>query len=190
MRSAPTSWTRSKKEVERVSQHIVTQLRDLAKDRPTRIESVDINKVIRDSFLFFQQQLKLRQIQVNLAGLEEVSPVVADAGQLKQVFINLITNARDALEGRRDGVIRVTTRENEESVAVIFSDNGTGIALEHLSMIFEPFFTTKAQGMGMGLNIVKEIVERFSGRIQVEGEPGQGTTFTLTFPKKADGHDG
>jgi signal transduction histidine kinase len=112
----------------------------------------------------------------------ELPPVRCYAGQLNQVFMNLLMNACDAMpEG---GEITIRTARTEQGVRLDFSDTGPGIPPEIRSRIFDPFFTTKAvgRGTGLGLSISHGIVERHGGRIGVESSVGSGTTFSLELP--------
>jgi two-component system NtrC family sensor kinase len=112
----------------------------------------------------------------------ELPPVDCYAGQLNQVWLNLLVNAAFAV--REGGEVRITTRGEGERVVVRVSDTGRGIAPEHLTRIFDPFFTTKpvGEGTGLGLSVTYSIVERHGGEIAVESEQGRGTTFTVTLP--------
>lgn len=105
-----------------------------------------------------------------------------DAGELLQVFINLITNAVQAMQGK--GRLTLTIQPESTGILVSISDTGPGIDPDHLERIFTPFFTTKepGTGTGLGLYIVESIVKKSGGRISVESEPGKGTTFQLRFP--------
>jgi len=103
-----------------------------------------------------------------------------DAGQMKQVFLNLLKNAMQAMT--RGGRLTVETGANSEAVWVNISDTGSGIPEEKLNRIFEPFFTTKKKGSGLGLMIVQRIVRDHFGRIDVESKPRQGTTFRVWLP--------
>jgi two-component system, NtrC family, sensor kinase len=109
------------------------------------------------------------------------------AGQLNQVWMNLLVNAAQAAgpEGRE----RVATRPGSRAVVIVISDNGRGIAPEHLEKIFDPFCTTKpvGEGTGLGLSISYGIVERRGGSKGVESRPGAGMTFTVTIPVDAKG---
>ena len=112
---------------------------------------------------------------------------MADPHQLQQVFINIINNARQAIEGfRPDGRLQITMQAIEGKVRVEFRDNGPGISDENLQKMFTPFFTTKevGEGMGMGLSICHRIVQDCEGRITVKSEPGKFCEFTLQFPAK------
>ena len=107
---------------------------------------------------------------------------VGDPQQLKQVFLNVILNAGQAIED--GGMIRVCTESGEGEVVVSISDDGCGIPPEIMDRIFDPFFTTKGvgEGTGLGLGIAYQIVRSHGGEIRVESEPGQGTTFSVRLP--------
>jgi signal transduction histidine kinase len=112
--------------------------------------------------------------------------VQADHGQMEQVFINLFSNAVDAMAGR--GELNVNLSSRGDKVAIRISDTGRGIPRESVETIFEPFFTTKDKGTGLGLAIVYNIVKKHRGDIVVESEEGKGATFTLTLPKGTPEH--
>jgi signal transduction histidine kinase len=106
---------------------------------------------------------------------------MADPLQMEQVFLNLIGNAVQAMSG--GGVLDICTRFTEESVEMLFGDTGIGIAPADLSLIFQPFHTTKHRGSGLGLSIVKKIVEAHGGTIRVESKLDEGTTANVTLPR-------
>jgi signal transduction histidine kinase len=109
-------------------------------------------------------------------------PVSCYAGQLNQVWMNLLVNAAQAVNG--NGEVSITTSLKDAEVQVSISDNGCGIASEHLQKIFDPFFTTKpvGEGTGLGLSIIYGIIERHGGSISVESTIGKGTDFHITIP--------
>jgi two-component system, NtrC family, sensor kinase len=111
-----------------------------------------------------------------------LEPVRGNPGKLQQVFLNLILNARDAMEPR--GVLEVSTRAGENGVVVEVIDSGHGIAPEHLSRIYDPFFTTKSakKGTGLGLSVTYGIIQEHGGAIEAISRPGEGTCFHLEFP--------
>jgi two-component system sensor histidine kinase HydH len=119
---------------------------------------------------------------------EELPQVSADAKQIQQVFINLLTNAADAIENQ--GVVKIRTyvektinKDSELNYAVVsVNDNGCGISPEDLSKIFNPFFTRKADGTGLGLPITLRILHQHNGIIDVESTLGKGTTFYVKLP--------
>ena len=114
----------------------------------------------------------------------EVGRIQGHAGQLNQVFMNLLTNAAQALAGREGAKIELSTERRGDQVVIRVTDNGPGIPEEILPRIFDPFFTTKevGQGSGLGLSIVHGIVERHGGTIEVDSHVGMGTVFTVMLP--------
>jgi C4-dicarboxylate-specific signal transduction histidine kinase len=168
---------------------IIGHLREFGRKSDLVSEEVDINEPIRGVFTIIGQQLALQNIRVTLDLGENLPRILAHANRLEQVFFNLVTNARDAILGQsRNGKAREITirsfRENSR-VTATFSDTGIGVAPSELHKIFEPFFTTKntGQGMGLGLSISYGIVKDYGGDIEVDSEPGSGTTFKLSFPQ-------
>jgi signal transduction histidine kinase len=163
---------------------IVQALRSYARSEPDEIGAVDVAAVCRDAFDLVGNQLRHgARLSVDLA---PVPPIAADARKLGQVVINLLVNAGDAVaaadERPHEIALRCVARDGRVEISV--SDTGVGIPASHRSRIYEPFFTTKPRGSGsgLGLAIVRDIVERFGGRIAVDSTPGRGTTFTVRFP--------
>ena len=117
--------------------------------------------------------------------------IQADRQQLRQLFLNLLTNASDAMAQGGKLFVRAeaTWLEAAEAVAIDFADTGEGIAADHLEKIWEPFFTTKPEGKGTGLGmaICRRIVEEHGGTIEIESETGRGTTVRMSFPATANG---
>ena len=115
----------------------------------------------------------------------EIPAVICSPSQVNQVFLNLITNAVQAMEGGV-GTISLATRKEGNGIAVDVADSGKGIAPDVLPKIFDPFFSTKeiGKGTGLGLSISFKIVEQHGGRISVESQPGKGTRFTVWLPAK------
>lgn len=125
----------------------------------------------------------IKEIEIIKDFSPELPQVVADHGQMQQVFLNLMLNAIDAIPAK--GTITVTTRkESNASVQIIIADTGKGMSQENLSKIFNPFFTTKPKGTGLGLAICKRLIELHNGTIHVSSIPGEGTTFYITLPGK------
>jgi signal transduction histidine kinase len=120
-------------------------------------------------------------LEVDASGIGEAT-VYADGYYLRQVFDNLVRNAREAMDGQPDPRLWLTVARAGGNAEVRVIDNGPGIAPENLHRIFQPFVSTKGKGMGLGLAICREIVEGHGGRLDVESTPGKGTTFTVSLP--------
>ena len=113
--------------------------------------------------------------------------IKAKSEEIQQIFLNIIRNAVQAMEGK--GHLTISTRHSEDIITIEIQDNGPGIPPEYLAKVFDPFFTTKEQGKGtgLGLNIVHNLVEKYGGQIQVESKLGEGTCFKITFPVSSPG---
>jgi two-component system NtrC family sensor kinase len=145
--------------------------------------SVDINTILDEILLLHEKQLREVDIKIS-ADLEEgLLPIWASKNQMRQVFLNLVSNAKDAMpEG---GTLSVRTRGNGKQIRIQVADNGTGIKPEHIDKIFETFFTTKVdseRGVGLGLSVCYGFIKDHGGDIKVESTVGEGTTFTIILP--------
>ena len=171
---------------------IINNMREFARKSGMDISKVSVNQVIEKAFEFFTQQLKLREIETVWELEKSIPKIMADPGQLEQVFINLFLNARDAIEQRwgsqkpvaGDKEITVKTKSSGESVVCQICDTGIGVLETHRDRVFEPFFTTKevGKGMGLGLSISYGIVKEFGGTIRVVPNKPEGACFILEFP--------
>ena len=151
-------------------------------DQEERIP-VDINTILDEILLLHEKQLWEHSIKVVHHFAEGLGKVNASKNQLRQVFLNLISNARDAMpEGGR---LTVATEGDDYFVHITVADNGVGIKKEHLDLIFETFFTTKTdsvKGVGLGLSVCYGFIKDHGGDIKAESRPGEGTTFTISLP--------
>ena len=156
-----------------------------------RVQRVDVNQVVQNTVEFVRPQNKYDHVEFELNLRGDLAPLDADPGQLQQVFLNLFSNAADALAGRPvdQRRIRVTSdwAESGRSVRVDVVDSGVGIPPGDLSRIFEPAFTTKPSGHGFGLSTSYRIVANHRGRIEASNEPGGGARFTLVLPVAGSG---
>ena len=156
------------------------------------LQPVQLNEVLEQGFEIFSQQLKVRGIEVVWRTDPELPRIKADPGRLEQVVINLLINARDAIEDRSESDpdtaypkrIELATLRQDNVVVLSVCDSGAGIAEENLDKIFEPFFTTKkvGQGTGLGLSISYGIIQECGGRIYARPNAGGGACFVLEFP--------
>jgi len=154
-------------------------------NRPTSgIEvQVDVHAALEDILLLCRKDMKNKHISLVKDFAPSLPGIQAVEDQIKQVFLNLLTNAEEAITGE-SGIITVRTEKRDGYVAVQFQDSGHGIAPEDQEKIFEPFFSTKsaAKGTGLGLSVSYGIVTRHGGTIEVESALGVGTTFTVLLP--------
>ncbi len=145
--------------------------------------SVDVNKLVRDTLSLTESLLRDQKIEIALE-LDAANPRLrGDTGQIAQVLLNLVSNARTAMPGGRQAARRHRQADGER-VSLTVADSGRGIAPEIKERIFEPFFTTKDEwsNVGLGLSVSYRIVEEHGGRIAVESQPGHGATFTVSVP--------
>lgn len=150
-------------------------------DRAATMEHLNVHEGIISTLIILKHKFKSKNIQLEKDLAPELPKVSANAGELNQIWTNLIDNALDAMDN--GGTLSIRTTQERESVCVYISDTGTGIPEEDQTRIFDPFFTTKpmGEGTGMGLDIVKKIVDRHQGDIRiVESRPGK-TTFRVCF---------
>ena len=173
-------------QVERAT-NIVSHLRAFGRKSDLEVGPVDLNEPIRGVFTLLGEQLRLRNIEVDLKLEEGLPRILAENNRLEQVFLNLITNARDALElkGREaTKVLTIAAYQEGDKVVATVSDNGAGMPEAIMKKVFDPFFTTKeaGKGTGLGLSITYNLVKDFNGDIEVQSTPDVGTTFTISFP--------
>ncbi len=150
--------------------------------------SLDVHKTLNAMLLLHKSDFKGKRISVDLNYAECLPQVQAVPDQIKQVFLNLLTNAADACQ-QPGGVITVSTWQESDRVAVAIKDTGIGIPPEEMDLIFQPFFTTKpaVKGTGLGLSVSYGIVKHHHGEIRVESSPGAGATFTVLLPVAVGG---
>jgi PAS domain S-box-containing protein len=165
---------------------IVNNLLNFSRTSGTEFTAIDVNKIISDTLALLEHQFKVTRIKVQDERSPQIPLINGNAGRLQQVFLNLFLNAKDAMSN--GGTLRIATM-NGESVSVMVSDTGTGIAQEHIHRIYDPFFTTKTapregqpRGTGLGLSVTYGIIQEHAGKIRVESRHGEGTTFYLDFP--------
>jgi two-component system NtrC family sensor kinase len=162
---------------------VVRNLLDFARKEQYRFDRTDINETIRKTLELVQHEVVSRSIVMTFAPDPELPRVMASGDHLQGVWLNLVLNAFDALDGL-PGEIRISTRRREREVQVVIEDTGKGISPENLTRIFEPFFTTKlpGQGTGLGLSVCHQIIKQHNGQILADSELGRGTRFTILLP--------
>ena len=171
---------------------IINHMREFGRKSDVEGEKVRVNEVLEKALEIFSQQLKLREINVVKEFERDLPPILADSNRLEQVFINLLINARDAIEEKTDKAnhegkpkqIFLKTGFKNGLVTIEVKDTGVGIPKTILDKIFDPFFTTKkvGKGTGLGLSISYGIVQDYGGYIHAESQEGVGSNFVVHFP--------
>ena len=179
-------------EAERASD-ILRQMLLTARETRREHQLISLNEVVERTVELQRFALAAEKIRTELSLGPNLPFLLADPGQLQQVLTNLLGNARQALENRQDGLIRVTTGRGEtpDTVRLEISDNGPGVPVHLVARIFDPFFTTKpaGSGTGLGLAIVMGIVREHGGEVRVSSPPGGGATFTVELPASVEGSE-
>jgi len=163
---------------------IVRQLLEFARRRDMNINKLNLNRIIKEviDLIFIQKRHAGVRRKLDLG---DIPPINGDENQLKQVFVNLINNAIYAM--RNQGMLTIRTHFKNGQVYIEISDTGEGIPPEYLPRIFEPFFSTKKEkGTGIGLSVSYKIIQGHNGTIDVESEPGKGTTFIIVLPPQGN----
>ncbi|RMF84759.1 MAG: HAMP domain-containing protein [Nitrospinota bacterium] len=169
-------------EIKRIAR-IIRQLLDFARPS-TEIRALRINEEIQHLIRFVERDLAEHKVKCRLDLAPNLPEIRASRDHLKQVLLNLIKNAREAMP--QGGVLSLQTAQAPGGVIIKVGDTGIGIPAEHLPHLFEPFFSTKkdsGEGMGLGLPVCRNIINNYGGTIEVESQPGQGTTFSIFLPE-------
>ena len=181
--------------VDRASK-IISHLREFGRKSDVKREKVLVNEALENALEMFSQQFRLRNIEVEKKLDPHLPCILANTNRLEQVFINLLINARDAIEERTEKAkdsalpkrISLTTRVTNGKVTIEVGDSGIGIPQHLLDRVFEPFFTTKTvgRGTGLGLSISYGIVQDYNGSIEVETKENEGSKFIIRFPSSSE----
>jgi two-component system NtrC family sensor kinase len=169
------------------SREITHNLLDFARKREPVLQKVQLNRLIEDMARLVEKEAKNKNIVLSRAYAPDLPVVTSDPPLLRQVILNLLNNASQAIG--RDGRITITTaRLPDQEIMITVQDSGPGIPPAILPKIFDPFFTTKPQGQGtgLGLAICHGIIQKLGGRITAASEPGQGAVFTMVLPQQAN----
>ncbi|MDA8100099.1 MAG: cache domain-containing protein [Nitrospiraceae bacterium] len=179
------------KHIQRITD-IVRQMSTFSRPAATDVKMLQVNDILQSSLDLMRLDKRMKNtIDLRTELDPDLPAIMADEGQIAQVFINIFLNALDAMPD--GGVVTVRTRlqlneQGLDMIAVSFSDTGTGIPADVMEKIFDPFFTTKesGKGTGLGLSVSYNIVKQFRGDIKVESEIGKGTTFTILLPVQTE----
>ncbi len=160
---------------------LVTNLLDYAKPQEPKKIVFNLNECFESIFPLFQVQLSKKEIKI-IKGMNTVHYVYADFSQIKQVIINILINAMDAIKSK--GEIRIKSEDEGELIKVTIEDNGIGIAQDKIPLIFEPFFTDKLNGTGLGLSLSLQYINENDGEMLIESSLGIGTKVTILLPRR------
>jgi two-component system NtrC family sensor kinase len=162
---------------------IVKNLLEFSRTETSAYKELDLSEVLRETIHIAENHIMLSKVKLRLQIPDELPPVNGNRQGLQQVFLNLITNAVQAMPDGGDLTIRAEL-EDGDKIKIDVRDNGTGIAKEHLPHIFDPFFTTKdvGQGTGLGLSVSFGIIKKHGGQISVKSKLGEGTSFSVILP--------
>ncbi|HVN95876.1 MAG TPA: [Fe-Fe] hydrogenase large subunit C-terminal domain-containing protein [Syntrophorhabdaceae bacterium] len=166
---------------------IVQGLLSFARETKLKPGDTDINELLEDALGLLVNQSLFQNIKIKKNFAKDLPAIFADGTQLKQVFLNIVLNAAQAMEGK--GNLAITTWLQKDHIKIRIRDTGPGILPEHVAKLFNPFFTTKEKGTGLGLAISYGIIERHSGKIEVDTELERGSTFTISLPLGRDEKD-
>ncbi len=171
---------------------IVNGLLNFSRMGSSEFARVDLNAVVRDTALLLEHQLRSSNVEVVTSLDEHLPEISGNRGKLQQVLVNFVLNAKDALQGRESGRIRIATEHKDSVVRLRVEDNGIGMSEAVLRRIYDPFFTTKSnpavgqrKGTGLGLAVTYGIVQEHAGTIDVSSTVGEGTAFEVSFPAVA-----
>jgi len=170
-------------------QKIVQNLLSFARRHPPERKLSNLNELLTGAVEFLQYQLRTSNIEVTTQLSPDLPKALVDPHQIQQVFLNIINNARQAIEAHQPtGMIRISTELCGRFARILFKDNGPGISEANLSKVFDPFFTTKeaGKGTGLGLSLCYGIIKEHGGSVTVHSPAGQGATFVIELPLAHD----
>lgn len=166
------------------TREIIKKLMIFSRQMPRQLTDINLNQVIENTLYFVDVRFQSKGIKISMRLDQTLSPIQADEVQVTQVLVNLITNAVHAIS--TGGEITISTKDSGNQVRLTVKDTGTGMTKEIKDKIFDPFFTTKpiGYGTGLGLSVVKGIIDSHEGNISVQTTPGKGSIFQIVLPKK------
>ena len=174
--------------------NIIEHIRTFSRDQSSsKLEKLNVNEIIENSLNLIQTQYKNHNVFINLQLSNQIGFTVGNKFKLEQVILNMLSNAKDALEenaikskdSQNGKTIKIKTSADKNNIFIEIEDTGTGIPPELQEKIFDPFFTTKSidKGTGLGLSISYGIIREMKGEISVESEPGEFTRMKISLPK-------
>jgi signal transduction histidine kinase len=166
---------------------IVSDLLEFARGKKPRLRKVDLNQLIVATYKLVSMSTDTSSINLTIEADPGGVVIDADPEQMERVFINLFTNAIDAMCGT--GGLTVKIAKEQEATQIRVSDTGRGMPADAMEKVFEPFFTTKDEGTGLGLAIVFNVIKKHGGEIHAESEEGKGTTFSIALPVRQPNHE-
>jgi signal transduction histidine kinase len=161
---------------------IITHFLEAIRPSPPDLAETNLSEVLAEVLKFQKREFANRGLVVEAETPSELPTVMADRGQLKQVFFNITKNAMEAMQP--GGRLKIKSRADDDSVYLLFGDSGSGIRQDDLLKLFQPYHTTKPGGHGLGLMIVQRIMRSHGGQVGIESREGTGTVVTLQFPRK------
>jgi two-component system NtrC family sensor kinase len=178
-----TSLKKIEEHVER-ARKVVHSMLGYARKMEPRQEDVDVNATVNQTIDILENYARINNIDIQTRLADNLPIIAGDQAKLQQVFLNLISNAVDAIG--RDGLIEVGSRRVDSQIWVVVKDNGPGIPEDQQKMVFDPFFSTKSagKGTGLGLWVSYNIMEKMGGTITFRSKPGAGCSFTVIIPIK------
>ena len=165
---------------------LLRQMLSFSKPDEEEKQRVDVNVILEEILLLVRKQLQENSIKISTALEKDLPEVIASRNQLRQVFLNMVSNARDAMpEG---GALSIKTRSTRSDIRIEIADTGIGIREEHMNKIFDAFFTTKegTKGVGLGLSVCYGFIKEHGGDIKVSSRRGEGSAFTIILPRRDD----
>jgi two-component system sensor histidine kinase HydH len=167
------------KEVDRLNR-VITELLDYAKPAELNLKKQRLEEITSYSIKLLESDIKRKGINIKEEHEDNLPSVLIDKDQMTQALLNILLNSIEAVD--KNGEIRTGIRQIKDGLQLSIADNGNGIAKENIDKIFEPFFTTKKSGTGIGLALVKKIVDAHNGKIAIESKEGEGTNVNIRLP--------
>jgi signal transduction histidine kinase len=159
---------------------ILTDLLETARPHPPQMMRSNLNTTVEHAVMLARQQVLSRPVKIELQQSPDLAEIEHDSDQIHQALLNLLLNAVQAIDG--PGTVTVKIGSQEDCAVVTVSDTGRGMSDQQMSQIFRPFYTTRSNGTGLGLSLVRRIVDEHQGHIEVASELGQGSTFEVQLP--------